>query len=76
MQTTKEYRSPLPKLVRFFERSRDGWKEKCRTLKQLTRRQDNRVRSLERSRNHWKVRARQLQAELRQLKRMMRPQQS
>ena len=47
MQTTREYRSPLPKLVRFFEKSRDGWKDKCRKLKQLTRSQDGRVRSLE-----------------------------
>lgn len=76
MQETKEYRSPLPKLVRLFERSRDGWKAKCCKLKQLTRIQDGRVRSLERSLDQWKEKAKQLRAELTQRTKVTRPQPS
>lgn len=57
MQTTKPYRTPLLKLVRFFQSSRDGWKAKYLELKQLTRRQDGQVRSLQRSRDKWKQEA-------------------
>lgn len=68
MQTTKPYRTPLLKLVRFFQSSRDGWKAKYLELKQLTRRQDGQVRSLQRSRDKWKQEARQLRTELTRIK--------
>ncbi len=64
MKTTKEYSSPLRKLVVFFERSRDQWKQKCRDAKELVRSLSGRVRSLERSRDQWKQRAKQLQLQL------------
>jgi hypothetical protein len=35
----KEYTSPVPKLARFFEKSRDQWKAKCREAKRMLKRQ-------------------------------------
>ena len=73
MRTTKEYSSPVRKLVAFFERSRDGWKAKYQQIKERVRSLQGRVRSLERSRDHWKERAKQLQAELTEQKTKRRP---
>ena len=73
MKTTKEYLSPLRKLVVFFERSRDRWKQKYQAAKELVRSLRGRVRSLERSRDQWKQRAKQLQVELTEQKAKRRP---
>ena len=62
-----EYRSPLPKLVRFFEGSRDNWKRKCREAKQQLKRMSNQVRAVEKSREQWRSRAEQSQRQLQQL---------
>ncbi len=51
---SQTYRSPLRKLVQFFERSRDGWKEKYQNLKQRCKRLINQVRAVEKSREHWR----------------------
>ena len=32
------FKSPLRKLVRFFQKSRDGWKAKCQKAKTLNKR--------------------------------------
>ena len=64
----KAYRSPVRKLMQFFERSRDGWKRKRQEAKVATRRLSNRVRKLAASRDLWKERAKQRQQELRQLR--------
>jgi hypothetical protein len=64
----KAYRSPMRKLLRFFERSRDGWKRKRQEAKVVTRRLSNRVRKLEASRDLWKERAKHGQQELRRLR--------
>jgi hypothetical protein len=62
------YRSPVRKLVRFFERSRDGWKRKRQEAGVLTKRLGQRVRKLEASRDLWKERAKQGQQEIRRLR--------
>lgn len=62
------YKSPLRKLVRFFEKSRNGWKVKCRTAKAMLKRLKNRVRFLEQSRARWRERAQELEKELAQVK--------
>jgi hypothetical protein len=62
----KMYLSPRHKLLAFFERSRDGWKGKCRKAKSRVKRLTNRVRQLETSRELWKQRARESQQALRQ----------
>jgi hypothetical protein len=64
----KAYRSPVRKLMQFFERSRDGWKRKRQEAKVVTRRLSNRVRKLEASRDLWKQRAKQQQQELRRFR--------
>jgi chromosome segregation ATPase len=64
----KIYTSPRRKLVKFFEKSRDQWKAKCREAKALVKRLKNRVRYLEQSRDSWKQQAQSLEAELAQLK--------
>ena len=47
--TEKRYTSPQRKLVKFFERSRDCWKEKSRIAKTVLKQLGMRVRRLERS---------------------------
>jgi hypothetical protein len=64
----KTYRSPLRKLVRCFERSRNGWKQKCREAKALAKRRGNRVRKLKVSRDRWKEVAAQQAEELSRLR--------
>ena len=51
------YKSPVRKLVTFFERSRDGWKAKCRELKKQLKKEQNQVRAVERSRAAWRKKA-------------------
>ena len=63
------FRSPLRKLVRFFERSRDGWKAKYQKAKQLCKKLSNQVRAVEKSREHWKGIARQSQQQLEEVQR-------
>ena len=53
----KTYKSPRRKLVRFFEKSRDNWKEKYTELKRRVRYLENRIRYLEKSRSNWKEQA-------------------
>ena len=64
----KAYKSPLRKLVRFFEQSRDKWKEKCGAAKRQVKGLKNRVRFLEDSRERWKKQAKEQAAEVARLK--------
>lgn len=63
----RDYKSPLRKLVRFFESSRDKWKAKHHQLKVEAKRQGNAKAALQRSRDHWKEQTKQLQKQLRDL---------
>jgi chromosome segregation ATPase len=65
------YKSPVTKLLRFFESSRDQWKKKHHDLKAELKLAHNQVRAVEKSREMWRERAeesaqrvRQLEAEL------------
>lgn len=60
----KEYRSPRQKLVRFFEKSRDQWKAKCRAAKTRLKYIQGRNRVLQASRAHWRARAQAIAQEL------------
>ncbi len=60
----KEYKSPVRKLARFFEKSRDQWKAKCREAKRMIRLFKNRIRFLEKSRDRWRQRAKEMKQEL------------
>lgn len=64
----KEFRSPQAKLLRFFERSRNGWKRKCREAKDDVKRLSNNVAALKRSRGRWKVLAKQRADEIKRLR--------
>jgi hypothetical protein len=68
--TTEEnaYRSPLSKLVQFFHKSRDGWKQKCQAAKARAKRLYNHIVKLKASRNRWKEIARQSRREAEQLR--------
>ena len=72
----RTFKSPARKLVRFFESSRDNWKQKYRELQRVRKQLSNQVRAVEKSREHWKdvagqerQRAEQLERELEDLKR-------
>jgi chromosome segregation ATPase len=60
------YKRPQRKLVRFFARSRDQWKEKCLAAKALVKGLQHRGRFLERSKEYWKSRVKDLERELAQ----------
>lgn len=69
------YKSPLNKLMKFFESSRDKWKEKHHEAQAQLKLARNQVRAVEKSRDTWRTRAeqseervQQLQAELTELK--------
>jgi len=64
MEKRKIYKSPLRKLVRFFEKSRDQWKNKCREAKATIKQLRNRVRFLEKSKANLKIRLGELEKEL------------
>jgi chromosome segregation ATPase len=61
------WKSPLRKLVRFFQRSRDGWKAKYAAKKQQYKLMSNQVRAVQKSRTKWKQAAEQAQQQVRQL---------
>jgi hypothetical protein len=65
---TSDYKSPLRKLVKFFEQSRNQWKEKTIEAKKNLKQLSNRVRYLERSKEQWKQKARTLEQELKELR--------
>ena len=64
----KTYKSPRRKLVRFFEKSRDNWKEKYTKLKHRVRYYQNRIRYLEKSRANWKEQAQAARENLKTVK--------
>ena len=49
-----EYVSPLRKLVRFFESSRDKWKAKHQEVKKQFKLAQNQIRAVEKSRAKWR----------------------
>jgi len=53
----KEYKTPLKKLAKFFEQSRDSWKEKYFEKKIDLKRVTNRIYDLENRKEYWKNRA-------------------
>ena len=61
--------SPPKKLLRFFARSRDGWKAKCLEAKVRCKRLGNQVRAVQRSRQQWRDLAEQRKQRIAQLER-------
>lgn len=52
------YRSPISKLLRFFCRSRDKWKTKCKEAKRENKSLKYRLAVMTESRDRWKAKAR------------------
>ena len=71
---SKTFKSPVMKLVRFFERSRDKWKAKHHKVKQELKLMSNQVRAVEKSRAHWKEVAQQERQRVRELSRELEKQ--
>lgn len=67
--TVDEFRSPLRKLVRFFQRSRDNWKRKCQDAKKECKLAGNQARAVEKSRADWRSRAEQSEQRVQELER-------
>jgi len=63
----QSWKSPLRKLVNFFERSRNRWKEKYTAKKQECKRMGNQVRAVEKSRAQWRQVAEEAQQQVVQL---------
>ena len=61
------WKSPLRKLVKFFQRSRNRWKTKYVAKKQECKRRGSQVRAVERSRAKWREAAEQAQQQVRAL---------
>lgn len=68
-EMSSRFSTPLTKLARFFERSRDQWKAKVLLLRKETKRLKNQIYALGKSRDTWKQRARTSEARLKQLER-------
>jgi uncharacterized protein YlxW (UPF0749 family) len=64
MNNEDEYKSPIKKLVGFFEKSRDQWKEKSSENKAKVKLLNNRVRFLEKSKEKLKNEIKSLKIEL------------
>lgn len=62
------FKSPLRKLVRFFQKSRDGWKAKCQKAKTLNKRLATQARAVQKSRDAWRRKAESAERELRDLR--------
>jgi len=65
--TEREFKSPQHKLAAFFERSRNKWKAKHRTLKSEFKREQNQRRAVEKSRAKWREQVADLQQRVQQL---------
>lgn len=61
-----DYKSPMKKLVKFFEKSRDQWKDKAIKAKNKIKLCKNRIKFLETSKSYLKAEMIQLKAELEQ----------
>jgi hypothetical protein len=62
------FKSPVRKLVKFFRKSRDGWKAKCQEAKTLNKRLATQVRAVQRSRDAWRRKAESAERALQDLK--------
>ena len=58
------FRSPISKLLRFFCRSRDKWKAKCKAAKRENKSLKYRLAVMTENRNRWKAEVRDLRKSL------------
>jgi predicted nucleic acid-binding Zn-ribbon protein len=63
----KSYKSPRYKLVAFFKKSRDQWKDKYQDAKLKNKKLEHKVRTINESRQKWKDEAILLRKELKKV---------
>jgi F0F1-type ATP synthase membrane subunit b/b' len=61
---TLPFRSPISKLLRFFYRSRDKWKAKCKAAKRENKSLKYCLAKMKESRDRWKAEVRSLRKSL------------
>jgi len=66
MSEQKNYKSPVRKLLKFFEKSRDNWKEKYQLTKKENKQLKDKLRVLEASKQKWKSEAMTFRKKLKQ----------
>ena len=66
MLEQNSYKSPIRKLVNFFEKSRDNWKEKYQRNKKENKKLKNKVCALKTSQQKWKSETLLLRKQLKQ----------
>ncbi len=59
-----KYKSSLKKLVKFFKKSRDNWKNKAQAAKQALKLAKNRIRFLEDSKEKFKAEVKMLKKQM------------
>jgi DNA repair exonuclease SbcCD ATPase subunit len=64
-----KFASPSSKLIRFFEGSRNRWKEKQKELRKERKLLLNQTRAVEKSRQEWRQRASAAESRLKELER-------
>jgi len=64
MVKEQKHKSPLRKLVKFFEQSRDNWKAKYQKIKKENKQLKNQNYKLKLSQQKWKVEAFELRKQL------------
>ena len=65
----QKYKSPIKKLVSFFEQSRDAWKEKTIILRNEVKKCKNRIKFLEESKSKIKAELHELKEKYERLER-------
>lgn len=63
-----KYKSPMSKLVSFFEGSRDKWKIKAKDAKYQIKLLRKKIKYLEQNKNEFKNRSKDLEIEVQQMK--------
>ena len=73
----RSFKSPVRKLLSFFQKSRDRWKARSHDLKRQLKKEQNQVRAVEKSRGAWREKAKtamqqiaELQRELAEIKKL------
>jgi hypothetical protein len=62
------FKTPTRKLMKFFEKSRNGWKAKCQAAKVDAKRWANQARAVAKSRDEWRRRAEAQECEVADLR--------
>lgn len=71
MERETNYTSRPKLLLRFFVKSRNNWKRKCRKAKAELKLAKNQNHAVQKSRVHWKALSKQLRFELQETRRQL-----